>query len=402
MASQVGQIPQNILTLLQTYGPLTVAEITDNIPPTDLPIPTILEIMRALNVIHYHELQDQEDDDHDKKEDSGSTEKDNNDNVDVNKKGVDGHSHLDNDKNLKGYYYFHDGEIRSDVIYPSEIIDTIHDTENEINETMERIQLLKEELKQNVSIANRARSAREFLKNLVAKYGGEKGIRGDPVYATALKTLNVDLGMKRKMAVVESVKTGRRGRKRRKNDEAMGTGPSLSSTTAITTDSTATGSLSPAATVAALSSPPQNDEVVQPVAVEDRSKDDVPRMDKTVDDGNPNQSKNLSCVHMPTNHATEARMDATCSQQVSPAQEGASTQPPQQQIQQKKDEEKSDVSTIPQGIIKNEKLTESTMSETKEPGVGLPLPTGTSPEISGKDASAPLQQPKDQSIVTQD
>jgi hypothetical protein len=117
-----------------------------------------------------------------------------------------------------GYYYFHNGEIRGDTLYPSDIVDIIQDTQEEIKETMERIQLLKEELQKDVNIQNRARSAREFLKNLVGKYDGEGGIRGDPVYATALKTLNVDLGMKRKMAEVEPVKKKKLTRKKRKED----------------------------------------------------------------------------------------------------------------------------------------------------------------------------------------
>jgi len=169
-SSQIEQIPNNILKLLQTYGPLTVKEIAYNIPPTDLSVPSIVEVMRALNVIHYHE---------------------------------DG-----------GYYYFHNGEIRGDTIYPSEIIDVIQDTQEEIKETMERIQLLKEELQQDVHMQNRARSAREFLKNLVGKYDGEGGIRGDPVYATALKTLNVDLGMKRKLAELEPAQKKKSTRKK--------------------------------------------------------------------------------------------------------------------------------------------------------------------------------------------
>lgn len=174
VSSQMGQIPNNILKLLQTYGPLTESEIAYNIPPTELSVPSILEVMKVLNVIHYHEE--------------------------------------------SGYYYFHNGEIRGDTLYPSEIVDIIQDTQEEIKETMERIQLLKEELQKDVNIQNRARSAREFLKNLVGKYDGEGGIRGDPVYATALKTLNVDLGMKRKMAEVEPVKKKKLTRKKRKED----------------------------------------------------------------------------------------------------------------------------------------------------------------------------------------
>jgi|AntRauTorckE5430_2_1112549.scaffolds.fasta_scaffold00198_16 hypothetical protein len=172
ITSQIEQIPQNILTLLQTFGPLTINEVSHNIPSTTQSIPAILNIMRVLNVIHFHE----------------------------------------------GLYYFHKGEVRGDTILPNEIVDLINDTNAEIGETRNRIELLKKELNQNVKIQNRARSAREFLKVLVAKYDGDKGIRGDPVYATALKTLNVDLGMKRKIAAAETAKK-KRARKKRKSPD---------------------------------------------------------------------------------------------------------------------------------------------------------------------------------------
>lgn len=172
ITSQIRQVPQHILTLLQTFGPLTVTEISHNIPSTTQSVPAILKIMTVLNAIHFHE----------------------------------------------GLYYFHKGEVRGDTVSPNDIVDLINDTNAEIGETKARIELLKKELNQNVKVQNRARSAREFLKDLVSKYDGVRGIRGDPVYATALKTLNVDLGMKRKMAAAETAKKkSRSSRKKRKS-----------------------------------------------------------------------------------------------------------------------------------------------------------------------------------------
>lgn len=149
-------LPHNILTLLQTFGPLTQSEIEYNLPPTNFvqDIPKILEIMVVLNAIH----------------------------------------HTD------GLYYFNDGDVRSDVVLPHEILGLIEDTEAEIRDSESRILLLKEELKKNVTIKNRGKSIREFMKNLALKYDGEGGIRGDIVYATALRSLNVEVGLKRKAA----------------------------------------------------------------------------------------------------------------------------------------------------------------------------------------------------------
>ena len=157
LTSQIDQIPQNVLTLLQTFGPLTLNEISYNLPTPSPSIPAILDVMIVLGVIHFQD----------------------------------------------GLYYFHNGEIRGESIYPNEIIGLIQDTQNEINETKDRIEMLKQELNKDVDMNQRARSTREFLKTLVGKYDS---IRGDPVYSTALKTLNVDLGMKRKMVAAESAK----------------------------------------------------------------------------------------------------------------------------------------------------------------------------------------------------
>ena len=183
ITSQIDHLPQNILTLLQTYGPLTTSEISYNIRSTNLSIPSILKIMNTLNAIHYQD----------------------------------------------GLYYFHTGEVRSDTIAPNEVMDLIKDTSDEIRESMERIELLKKELNKDVKLQNRGKSAREFLKDLVGKYGGERGIRGDAVYATALKTLNVDLGMKRKIAAgksptasSDSAKKRRRTRRKKEAEKAVG------------------------------------------------------------------------------------------------------------------------------------------------------------------------------------
>lgn len=157
ITSQIDQIPQNVLTLLQTFGPLTLNEISYNLPTPSPSIPAILDVMIVLGVIHFQD----------------------------------------------GLYYFHNGEIRGESIYPNEIIGLIQDTQNEIDETKDRIEMLKQELNKDVDMNQRARSTREFLKKLVGKYDD---IRGDPVYSTALKTLNVDLGMKRKMVAAESAK----------------------------------------------------------------------------------------------------------------------------------------------------------------------------------------------------
>ena len=165
ITSQIDNIPQNILKLLQTYGPLTVNEISFNIPSTNLSVSSILKIMTVLNVVHYKD----------------------------------------------GFYYCFDGEVRSDcdTIYPSEILHLVKDTNDEIQESMDRIELLKAELKREVKIGTRTKSVREFLKGLAAKYDGERGIRGDPVYAAALKTLNVDLSQKRKAAAADGNKRKR-------------------------------------------------------------------------------------------------------------------------------------------------------------------------------------------------
>ncbi len=175
ITSQIDNLPQNILTLLQTYGPLTAAELSYNLPLTPSSaqsIPSILKIMVTLGVINHQDS--------------------------------------------LGLYYFHQGDIRGDTVYPKDVIETIQDTQDEIRESMERIQLLEKELNRPVK-KQRSRSAREFLKDLAAKYDGERGIRGDTVYATALRTLNVDLGLKRKIAAQDTGKKKRKKRNRNKD-----------------------------------------------------------------------------------------------------------------------------------------------------------------------------------------
>jgi hypothetical protein len=149
-------LPHNILALLQTYGPLTQSEIEFNLPPSNFAkdISKILETMILLNVIHCSQ----------------------------------------------GYYYFHKGDVRGDVVLPHELVSMIQDTQEEIRASEERIVMLKDELKRNVPIKNRGRSIREFMKNLALKYDGDDGIRVDVVYATALRSLNVEVGLKRKAA----------------------------------------------------------------------------------------------------------------------------------------------------------------------------------------------------------
>lgn len=138
-------------------------------------------------------------------------------------------------QNEKIVYFFHDGKVRGDVIYPWEIMDMIQDANAEIDETLDRINLLKKELgvmddednlpkertpvrsgrkrkvdkltaeskanEEPVVIApvvataippsQRMKATREFLKVILLKY---PDIVNDPVYNAALRNFNVDLG----------------------------------------------------------------------------------------------------------------------------------------------------------------------------------------------------------------
>jgi len=134
---------------------------------------------------------------------------------------------------LKGYYYFHNGEVRGDIIMPEDLMDMIVDTTEEVRESMERIELIKKELLREVKIANRGKNVRDFLRDLVEKYGGEGGIRSDVVYATALKTLSVDGALKRKSAAAAAAaasagdnakKKRRRSKKRDEKGDIVSSG----------------------------------------------------------------------------------------------------------------------------------------------------------------------------------
>eukprot|EP01083_Nonionella_stella_P197393 725734_1 len=116
---------------------------------------------------------------------------------------------------------------------PEDLMDMIVDTTEEVRESMERIELIKKELLREVKIANRGKNVRDFLRDLVEKYGGEGGIRSDVVYATALKTLSVDGALKRKSAAAAAAaasagdnakKKRRRSRKRDEKGDIISSG----------------------------------------------------------------------------------------------------------------------------------------------------------------------------------
>ncbi len=154
-------------------------------------------------------------------------------------------------QNEKILYFFHNGKVRGDVIYPWEIMDMIQDANQEIDETLDRINLLKKELgvvdiddtgtatngdgntvqqqpstpkvrppvksgrkrkidklKEAIQVntepiqitpvvattippSNRIKKSRDFFKDLLLKY---PDIVHDPVYNAALRNFNVDLG----------------------------------------------------------------------------------------------------------------------------------------------------------------------------------------------------------------
>lgn len=143
------------------------------------------------------------------------------------------------ERNEKIVYFFHDGKVRGDVVFPWEIMDMIQDANKEINETADRINLLKKELgivgtdANNIDVpqkeqtivrsgrkrkidkltaasiateepitinpiiataippSQRIKATREFLKVILLKY---PDLVNDPVYNAALRNFNVDLG----------------------------------------------------------------------------------------------------------------------------------------------------------------------------------------------------------------
>lgn len=137
---QVSSCVKNILTLLQTYGPLTCGQLEFNLPPLNLctsmsfydkdstglnsmgvfdgsekkvMLQEILDILVAVHVINRGKL----------KNDNGTD---------------DGEYR----------YYFGDGipRVENDIIFPNEILNLIEDANKEIKRSKQRIELLKKEL----------------------------------------------------------------------------------------------------------------------------------------------------------------------------------------------------------------------------------------------------------------
>mmetsp|Transcript_23208 Transcript_23208/g.26423 ORF Transcript_23208/g.26423 Transcript_23208/m.26423 type:complete len:744 (-) Transcript_23208:153-2384(-) len=77
-------------------------------------------------------------------------------------------------------YYFHDGKVRSDVIYPWDAMDLIQDANQEINESCHRIELLKQELgmmdKMDVSGSGSGSGSQQKQQEVQSKEKAEEAI----------------------------------------------------------------------------------------------------------------------------------------------------------------------------------------------------------------------------------
>lgn len=277
------QIISDILLLLQTYGPLTVYQIEYNLPPYPSidtnkdngsllasstksqeeeyrfkTIHDILEVLTVVQVIHKTNIPIQSSTSTSQStspkgmekrtslssipENETNTNTDDISELDKNE-STNEETPLQSDEQKikpreKTVYFFHNGKVRGDVVYPWEIMDMIKDANDEIDETLDRIDLLTKELgaidshlddtnipkerapvrsgrKRKVDKMNaadtanyeplvvapaiatsippsqRMKTTREFMKVLLLKY---PDIVYDPVYNAALRNFNVDLG----------------------------------------------------------------------------------------------------------------------------------------------------------------------------------------------------------------
>ncbi len=273
------QIITDILILLQTYGPLTVHQIEYNLPPyptldssqsTSLSIAAItesstseavsastsgsltssspeyrfkiiqdvLDVLSVIQVIHKTKITNTSTaDESSSSTTSASMPKSKNQFGSDSESGNGKGDRIQNQKD-KIVYFFNNGKVRGDVIYPWEIMDMIRDANDEINESADRIELLKKELgvvgdnnirsteikvqtpaksgrkrkidklnamstaaNQPIAItpivassippSQRMKTTREFLKVILCKY---PDVVYDPVYNAALRNFNVDLG----------------------------------------------------------------------------------------------------------------------------------------------------------------------------------------------------------------
>jgi hypothetical protein len=130
----------NMLGLLQKYGPLTFRQLEFNLPAYSS-LSDILHLLVATGVVQV----------------------------------------------VKGsvpprYVTLH-GKVRADVVLPSEVLDEILDAQEEVKESLERAETLKKALLENDD-------PKKILERLLSKY---PDIAKDPVYLAAFRNVNVDV-----------------------------------------------------------------------------------------------------------------------------------------------------------------------------------------------------------------
>ena len=157
---EVKTVIQDILLLLQIYGPLTLYQLEYNLPPyksstlTDRmrDLNDILDMLVVVGVLHYI-LKDDEKDKSTKKsveESSLVLVKEENDFNDTSKIAQTKKEELEttSDCSNSGRYVYCSGRLRApgDIVYPWEILDHIQEANVEIRERRERIECLRKEL----------------------------------------------------------------------------------------------------------------------------------------------------------------------------------------------------------------------------------------------------------------
>ena len=155
--SVVRQTVQDLLGLLQLYGPLTANQLEYNLPPvisTSVPwsVHDVLSILVAIGLVQHVK---------------GSTDQ----------------------------YCIFGGVPRATAVYPTEIPFEIQRAVNEAEDSYKRCQILREALRQTNTTANDNQNGNknyvDVLKLLLQEY---PNITNDPVYWTALRNCHIDMG----------------------------------------------------------------------------------------------------------------------------------------------------------------------------------------------------------------
>jgi len=146
----IAKTVHDIMGLLQTYGPLSLAQLEYNLPPCNV-LQDVLQVMATLGVVQVVE---------------------------------------DSSINVHQYatkYCIAYGKPRADILLPQNVVQDILDAQDEIKKSQQQSDLLKKAL---LSPTCNAVEARQLLKSILLK---NPLVGNDPVYMAAFRNLHVDV-----------------------------------------------------------------------------------------------------------------------------------------------------------------------------------------------------------------